>query len=234
MNIGILIALKNESYFILNIIKNKNIIKIEKIKVITGNFLNLKIFVLISGIGKVFSSIGVSILHYKFNIKYLINIGTAGGLNKFVKVNDIIIPNKFCYHDVNMTDFNFKFGFFPGVNKKFTLNKVFLNFYKKISKIKKNKIYSGLIVSGDSFVNNSREIKKIKKKFKSAVAVDMESSSIFQSCKFYSIPCIFIKSISDIAGKNSKKEFKKNVKKTMFNQNYILLKLLNFIFKKNF
>ena len=65
-------------------------------------------------------------------------------------------------------------------------------------------VRSGLIVSGDWFVNSRDKMQSILNNFPDAEAVDMESCSIAQTCNIYNTPFISFRIISDIPLKDHK------------------------------
>ena len=59
-------------------------------------------------------------------------------------------------------------------------------------------IHSGLIVTGDWFVDSKEKMREIVGHFPEAKAVDMESCAIAQVCHIYNVPFISFRVISDI------------------------------------
>jgi adenosylhomocysteine nucleosidase len=59
-------------------------------------------------------------------------------------------------------------------------------------------VHTGLIVSGDWFVDTKGKMGSILDTFADAKAVDMESGSIAQACHIYGVPFISFRVISDI------------------------------------
>ncbi len=204
--IGIIIALKQESKNLKKKIKNKKYKFINNKKIILGYIKKKKIVLIESGIGKVLAAISTTLLIQNFKIKYIINIGTSGSLKKNINTRDIIVAKKTKYHDVDITEFGYKIGQIPNNPKIFKCDK---NIIKKIKKkLNKKKIYIGKILSGDKFIN---KYQKLKKKFTNYLSVDMESTSIAQTCYFFQKPFVCIKIISDKSNYNSKKDFYKNI-----------------------
>ena len=66
------------------------------------------------------------------------------------------------------------------------------------------KIRSGLTVSGEWFVDSREKMRQILADFPDAVAVDMESCSIAQTCHIYQTPFISFRIISDVPLKDHK------------------------------
>ncbi|CAL4321165.1 5'-methylthioadenosine/S-adenosylhomocysteine nucleosidase [Buchnera aphidicola (Protaphis terricola)] len=211
MKIGIIGAIKQEIKIFKNLI-NYNKIKIfGNFKIYIGKFNKINIFLIQSGIGKVAASIATMILITLFKPNMIINSGSAGSLNSKLKIGDIIIPNQLCYHDVNLTNFGYSIGQIPKYPKKFQINKKLFNKIIEIFKKNKLKILTGLIITGDSFINKRELINKLKIKFSSAIGVEMEAAAIAQVCYKFNIPLIIIKSISDLSNNQATINFKKNI-----------------------
>lgn len=150
-----------------------------------------------------------TILINLYQPKFIINSGSAGSLNASLKIGDIIIPKKICYHDVNLTNFGYSRGQIPQYPKKFKTDKNLNNLLKIISIQFKLKFSTGLLVTGDTFVRGDSFIEKIKYHFSSAIAVEMESAAIAQVCHQFKIPFIVVKSISDLSDSKATKNFEK-------------------------
>ncbi len=211
MTIGIIVALEKEISIFLTTLKITQIKYINKIKIIWGLLNNKKIILIISGIGKVCASIATTIISRWKKIKYIINIGTAGILMKKYKYHNIFFIEKFYYHDFDLTSFNYNIGHIPQYPKYFTSNNKILIYFKKKLLLYKKKYYTGNIVTGDTFLHTKKQINKIYKLFKNITLVDMEATSIAQTCFIFNKPFISIKIISDYANFNSSKIFKKNI-----------------------
>ena len=57
-----------------------------------------------------------------------------------------------------------------------------------------------MVVSGDSFINDSVRKEWIEEKFPQALAVEMEASAIAQTCHLMNTPFLMLRAISDNAG----------------------------------
>ena len=74
---------------------------------------------------------------------------------------------------------------------------------------KQDKIFSGIIASGDQFIASKEKLMYIKNEFDS-IACDMESASIAQVCYLNSVEFLSIRSISDnIYKHNSNLDYEK-------------------------
>lgn len=211
MKIGIIGAIEQEIKKIKEIINDLTLKKTGNIKIYIGKFKNMEIFLIQSGIGKVSASMSTMILINLFQPDFIINSGSAGSLNSSLKIGDIIIPKKICYHDVNLTNFGYSRGQVPQYPKTFKTNKNLHEIVKEIAIKFKFKFLTGLLITGDSFIRGNNFIKKIKYQFSSAVGVEMESTAIGQVCHQFNIPFIVIKSISDLSDNDATSNFEKNI-----------------------
>ncbi|ACL30029.1 5'-methylthioadenosine/adenosylhomocysteine nucleosidase [Buchnera aphidicola] len=211
MKIGIIGAINQETERLKKIIHFYIEKKINTYKIYIGKFKSHDVFLIKSGIGKVSASIATMILIDLYKPDTIINSGSAGSLQSFLKIGDIIIPKKTCYYDVDLTNFGYTRGQIPGYPKEFTVNEKICNFFKKNADKYQLKYIKGLILSGDTFVRENESIKILKKQFPSAIAVEMESSAIAQVCYKFNIPLIIIKSISDASDNNATVNFKENI-----------------------
>jgi adenosylhomocysteine nucleosidase len=73
--------------------------------------------------------------------------------------------------------------------------------------IKSPKIYSGVILSGDLFVNASSQIEHLLQKVPEALCTEMEGAAVAQVCYEYNIPFQIVRIISDKADDNSHIDF---------------------------
>lgn len=211
MKIGIIGAIEKEIQEIKKVIDNLIIKKNGKIKIYIGTFKGINVFLIKSGIGKVSASIATMMLINLYKPNFIINSGSAGSLNSLLNIGDIVIPKKVCYYDVNLTNFGYSIGQIPKLPAKFTINKNLHQILKNIALTSNISFSTGLLITGDSFVRGSNLIKSIKNQFSSAIAVDMESTAISQTCYQFDIPFIIIKSISDLSDNHATLNFKNNI-----------------------
>jgi adenosylhomocysteine nucleosidase len=65
----------------------------------------------------------------------------------------------------------------------------------------------GLIATGDSFMCDPERIARVRQQFPTMLAVEMEGAAIAQVCHMLNTPFVVIRSLSDIAGKESPTSF---------------------------
>jgi adenosylhomocysteine nucleosidase len=179
-----------------------------------------------SGIGKVNASVSTTLLFQHYDVDYVINIGTAGGIKMDCNVLDIVISHQVGYHDVDVTGFNYSLGQVPGMPVFYESNQALIEKVKTILEQENFPYHEGLIVSGDSFINRPDQIDVIKTNFNNAIAVEMEAASIAQVCHVFQKPFIILRSLSDIAGKESNISFDTYLEKAAANSSRFIEALI--------
>src|SRR5699024_3945375 len=119
-----------------------------------GNIENQEVILLQSGIGKVNAAMGTTILIERFQPDVVINTGSAGGFDKAFDVDDVDIRLVVVHHDVDVTGFDYQVGQVPGMPVTITTNTQRINKIAAILNDMKVNSKTGLIGTGDVFINN--------------------------------------------------------------------------------
>lgn len=161
--------------------------------------MNGKSVVLVQGgIGKVNAAVSATLLLTQYDIHFVLNIGSAGGLSLNQNVGDVVVSTGVLHHDVDVTAFGRQLGEVPGMPIVFQPDKRALKQVEMILNDSHQAYHLGLIVSGDQFVGRSDQVKTIKENFPEAMCVEMEAASIAQVCHVFKVPFIITRSLSDI------------------------------------
>lgn len=178
-----------------------------------GNIKEKEVVLCKSGVGKVNAAIITTILLYHFDIDFVINIGTAGGMIPSQETLDIVISDRVIQHDFDTSYLDGPEGLGIYSQSDKSLGDKIKEAFDK-NHIEAN-IYFGDIISGDKFVGDNSLIKDLREKFPQAIACEMEAGAVGQACEKFSIPFVVIRSLSDIVNKdNSENDFLKNVEIT--------------------
>ncbi|MFV0396293.1 MAG: 5'-methylthioadenosine/adenosylhomocysteine nucleosidase [Coprobacillaceae bacterium] len=199
--IGIIGAMQEE----VEAIKEYMIIEEEK-KVLDSHFYigkreDKKVVLLQGGIGKVNAAICTTLLLLNYDVSYILNIGSAGGLQDNQEVGDIIISNGVIHHDVDVTAFGRDIGQVPGYPTVFLPQEALLHNVTNVLNSLHIKSHDGIIVSGDQFIATASQVGAIKKAFPNALCAEMEAAAIAQTCYKFNTPFIILRSLSDVYGK---------------------------------
>ena len=208
MKIAILAAMKEElapfrNYFPTRSFLTKGTCRIEK-----SRLNKHEIYLVETGIGKANAAFSTTLLCQTLQPDLIINTGSAGGLLTRLSIGDVIFCDEFIYRDVDATAFDYKLGQVPQMPAKYPVNKTYVNFFKSLQNIPKTyQTHVGQIVTSDSFMSSHDHTMQVIMNFPDALASDMEGTAVAQVASFYDIPALNIRSISDIAGKNSAETF---------------------------
>lgn len=197
MPIGLIVAMQSEFDLVASIMEQLEIKTINHLSFSEGNIGTTRVVLMKSGIGKVNAAIACVEMIKNFNPDKIINTGIAGGIDKDLSVMDIVLGEKVVYHDVWCGEGN-QYGQVQGLPSEYVANKMLL---KKAQEFCSDvRIISGLIATGDKFIDDIKILQNIKDKFPLGVAVDMESAAIAQACHLYNTPFLSIRIISDTPG----------------------------------
>ncbi len=164
----------------------------EKETALLQKFCTPNISVAQSGIGKVAAALKTAEIITTYHPDLIINSGVAGGLCKDLQIGDVVYGKQVCYHDVDCGAPSVRGqvqGFPPVYESTSDFDFAFAE-----------NVRSGLIVSGDQFISTPQQTAQIRKIFPQAIAVDMESAAIAQTCYIHKVPFMILRLISDTPG----------------------------------
>ncbi len=227
MKVGIIGAMEKEIEIIKEKMTKRSIENLLGYEFTKGKIDQVNVVLLRSGIGKVNASMSTTLLNYIHPCNLIINIGTAGGFDSQLNIGDVIIATEIRNYDVDVTAFGYEFGQVPKMPAYFQSERSLVELAEQCANIfTKHKVEKGLIVSGDSFMNNLSQIAFIKEKFNSILAAEMEACAIAQVCYQFKIPFIIIRSISDIVGKDAHITHDLNLELASHNSSTLALSML--------
>ena len=181
MKIGVIVAMDKELHQLQSLFNDSNVV-VQK-----------------CGIGKVNAALGSQRMINEFHPDVIISSGGAGGNGDDVNVQDIVVSSQLAYHDVycGAAVGVSVYGQVQGLPARFEADPFLL---RKSKELKESvfKIHTGLIVTGDWFVDSREKMREIIGHFPEAKAVDMESCAIAQTCYINKVPFISFRVISDV------------------------------------
>ncbi len=233
MTIAIIGAMEPEVAILKNSIKDLTVTNIANYEYFSGTINDQDVVLVQSGIGKVAATIATSLLINNFKPDCVINTGSAGGFDSALKVGDIAVGDELVHHDVDVTAFNYEFGQVPNMPARFTADEKLVELAKEsIEEMTDITCKVGLIATGDSFMCDPVRIEATRQQFPSLLAVEMEGAAIAQTCYQMDTPFLVIRSLSDIAGKESPMSFDAYLEIASKNSSDLILKLLNKVAEK--
>ena len=193
MKIGIIVAMDRELQQLRQVFQNSQVI-VEK-----------------CGIGKVNAALGVQRMINEHRPDCIISSGCAGGNGEGVSIKDIVVSREVTYHDVYCgaaEDGSLAYGQVQGMPARFQADPYLL---KKAQELMQSShlspltshLHTGLIVTGDWFVDSREKMQRIIDLFPEALAVDMESAAIAHACYISKVPFISFRVVSDMPLRDS-------------------------------
>lgn len=228
MKIGIIGAMEPEVAILKEAISNCETQTHAGYTFYSGQIEDTDIVLVQSGIGKVASTIATTLLITHFTPSAIINTGSAGGFDHELEVGDVVISSELRHHDVDVTAFNYEIGQVPNMPAAFEANSTLMKAAEKsVQQLGDVKVKTGLITTGDSFMCDPVAINKARENFPTMLAVEMEGAAIAQTCHQLDIPFVVIRSLSDIAGKESPTSFEAYLEKASKYSSQMVMALLS-------
>lgn len=201
MKIGIIGAMDSEINLIKNFMTNPTEKTIGKVTFYEGKIFDKDIVLFKTGVGKVNAAIGCTIAIENFGIEKIIFTGIAGAINNKLNILDIVVSEKLVQHDFDLTGFGCPLGLIDGEDS------IFFDADKTLVELSKNaaikvlgddKVYTGIISTGDQFIADKNKVQNIGSIF-DAFAVEMEGGAVAQVASHFNIPFVVIRAMSDKA-----------------------------------
>lgn len=193
MTIGIIVAMEKELAQLLSLLSDLKEEVINGKKFYSGTLADGKRLVVQQcGIGKVNAAIGAVELINRFSPACVVSSGVAGGATTSIPRLHVVASSEVVYHDVYCFTDN-AYGQIQGLPPRFSSDPRLVSIASGIENVT-----TGLIASGDWFVDTKKKAGEILDHFPETLAFDMESGAIAQVCHIYSVPFISFRIISDI------------------------------------
>lgn len=157
-----------------------------------------------SGIGKVAAAITAQMLIDRYQVDALINTGMAGGLDPRLEVKDLVISTAAVQHDFDLTAFGHVRGYMSGeddtVPTAYKADETLIcrALDAAMQSMTSGKALTGVIASGDIFVDDSDLKQTLITQFHAAAA-EMEGAAIAQTAAANGVPFVILRTVSDLA-----------------------------------
>ncbi|RGN51442.1 MULTISPECIES: 5'-methylthioadenosine/adenosylhomocysteine nucleosidase [unclassified Bacteroides] len=197
MKLGIITAMGSEYDQLAQLLADKVEQNEGRHQYITGHLGDNELVLMQCGIGKVNAAAGTADLIHAHHPDCIISTGVAGGIDKCLKVMEVVVSSRIVYHDVWCGEGN-AYGQVQGLPLYFEGNRTLLDCALGLAS--ETRIHDGLICTGDKFITDRTELNEIKKQFPDGLAVDMESGAIAHVCYLNKISFISFRIISDTPG----------------------------------
>ncbi|WP_143833223.1 5'-methylthioadenosine/S-adenosylhomocysteine nucleosidase [Oceanobacillus timonensis] len=226
MTIGIIGAMDEEIELLKQKMTDVQEIEVANTSFYQGYLEGKEVVLLLSGIGKVNAAMSTTILHERFKPDKIINTGSAGGFAENLEVGDVVISTEVLHHDVDATAFDYVYGQVPGMPAVYTASPDLIELADKVVLESDIQAETGIIATGDSFMQRKDQTAVVQKRFPEMLALEMEAAAIAQVCYQYKTPFVIIRALSDIAGKESSVSFDVFLEKAAKNAADVIIKMV--------
>ncbi|MBP5303613.1 MAG: 5'-methylthioadenosine/adenosylhomocysteine nucleosidase [Clostridia bacterium] len=210
MKWGIIGALDKEVALMKKQMKNVQESQIAGKSFVEGKLGNVQVVITQCGVGKVNAAMVTQILVDEFAVSHVINTGVAGGLDRSLKVGDIVVASGAMQHDFDTSAIGDAPGFIEGPDNQqptvFYPCAELKEWFLKAADEKKVSCVEGLIATGDIFVS-AVELKDIVHDQFGAIAAEMEGGAMAQVATAIAVPFLVVRSISDLADGSAPESF---------------------------
>ncbi|HID01221.1 MAG TPA: 5'-methylthioadenosine/S-adenosylhomocysteine nucleosidase [Piscirickettsiaceae bacterium] len=227
MKVGIIGAMEQEVTLLRDQIDGLHTQRKAGFEFYTGHLAGHEVVLLRCGIGKVNAAIGTTLLLDNFSPEAVINTGSAGGFDPALKVGDLIIGDKVCHHDVDVTPFGYAPGQVPGLPTCFIADPALIQVAETAAADLEGLAHKrGLIASGDRFMHQPDDVERVRARFPAMLAAEMEAAAIAQACHLFNTPFVIIRALSDIAGQENAITFEQFLDTAARHAAQLILKML--------
>lgn len=193
----------------------------------TGKLDDTPVVLLKSGIGKVNAATSTTLLLSRFAPDAVINIGSAGGFDPELNVGDVIISSEVVHHDVDVTAFGYPLGQVPSMPATYVADPAWVEKAERaVMNIGRVKAKRGLIGTGDSFMCDPERVALVRSQFPQMMAVEMEAAAVAQVCHKFGTPFVVVRSLSDVADKESPASFEEYLQVAAQNSSLMIRAML--------
>ena len=134
-------------------------------------------------------------------IELIINMGVAGAISNKLDQGDIVVADRLCQHDMDVTGLGYEVGLNPDFESiYFDANSEVIKKIKNVHDAMDTdyKLHIGTIASGDQFISSHEKKVFIEETF-GAYACEMEGAALAQVAYTNGIDFLVIRAISDLA-----------------------------------
>lgn len=200
---------------------------------VSGALWNTECVCVLSRIGKVAAATTATTLIERFGVTHILFTGVAGAADTSVRVGDIVVSEQLIQHDLDSsplfprfeipltgkthldTDAEMTNKLVQAVHDFFQhdLPGVIDEKDRESFRIIQPSLHTGLIASGDEFIDCSQRMKQLKEDLPAVLAVEMEGAAVAQVCQEFGIPYAVMRTISDGADEASPVDFMKFIER---------------------
>ncbi len=163
----------------------------------------------VSGVGKVFCASATQLLISGFAPGEMYMTGICGGLQDKLVGESLVVPEKFCQHDVESPATpGDPFDLYSGRSTWFEPDAGLLQRFREFA-ASTTQAQFGVVVSGDHRIRSAERREALRRAF-GAIAVDQELAAFAQVCTVNRVPFLGMKAVSDNANELTEQQQKRH------------------------
>jgi len=219
---GLLGAFEAEVTLVKQSLLESDTVRVDGVLFTTGRIGQQRVVVAETGIGKVNAAMTTTLLISHFHPKQVLFTGIAGGTNPDLQPGDIVIARQTTHHDYQSITFDQKLtqqtrnavtgqmnpAFFPADSLMLARARAvarLVPFDPVPGTNRPPSVLTGIVVTGDQFISSAQKVAQLRQDF-GADATEMEGAAVAQVCYQLRVPCLVIRSLSDRADDNARRD----------------------------
>ena len=164
-----------------------------------------QVVVVCCSVGKINAALCASVMAREMGADVIVNVGIAGGMDKRLKVLDVVLSSEAVHHDSDPVIAKF-YPFALSYKADERLVKLAVSACESLEK--KPTYYVGKVATGDVFVEGGPVKERIERDF-APLCVEMEGAAIAQACFMNEKPFLIIRTMSDNADDSASMSYDK-------------------------
>jgi len=178
------------------------------LKVYEGTLSGRRVAAVCCGVCKVNAAIAAQVLIDNYDVEYIINAGTAGGMDERLRIFDTAVCEEVVYHDVDPAMLQNYHPHFDSVYFRSDEKLLAASRAAAVTLGREGSVYWGRMATGESFITDEGR-PEINRRF-APLSVDMETAAIAHACRLNELPFIAVRSITDTADHSGFGSFEEN------------------------
>lgn len=211
--VGVIGAMKPEIDALKPRLENGGAATISGVEFVYGELFGMNVVAAQCGVGKVFAAICAEAMIVSFKPDFVINAGVGGSLTDKLDIGGAGIATAVVQHDMDTTPLGDPKGLISGINKVyFDCDEDCIALLTEAAKSHGIPCETGVIASGDCFVNSSAKRQELREEF-GAIVCEMEGGAIGHVCYVNETPFCVLRTISDNGDDDSPCDYQQSLAK---------------------
>ncbi|MCS0504692.1 5'-methylthioadenosine/adenosylhomocysteine nucleosidase [Ancylobacter mangrovi] len=243
--VGVLCAIPQELAFLADNLDHADISDAAGMRFHAGRLDGHKVVLAQAGMGKVNAAIAATLLIERYDCRLVLFSGIAGGLDPALAIGDVVVADHVVQHDAGYTTADgftvYQAGHLPFFSPheelghaadaalmervRAALADLELSPLTVGEDGRPPRLHFGRVLTGDQFVGSEAMRERLFGEL-GGLAVEMEGAAMAQTCAAFSVPWLVVRALSDLAGHESRFDFRQFVDEVALSSALIVRRLL--------